>query len=106
MPPKVKDRFLAYATAWIIALMITAPFAVQLFPFFPLGLFLVFSQPTDLPLTGLAVAGWFTYAIHAAFLFLTSSRTFYFVAYAVLIVMLLTNVVGCRKLLNELSSIH
>ena len=55
---------------------------------------------------GLVAMGWLLYIIHAAFLFFTSRRSLYFVAYAVLIVMLLTNVVGCRKILGELSNIH
>ena len=107
MPPSRKARLLAYVSAWIIALMITCPFGINLLPLFPLGIFLAlnFNMMGGNEM-GYACAGWVLYTIHAAFLFITSSRTFYYVAYAILLIMLITNVTGCRNLLVDLSQIH
>ena len=106
MPPDTKTRILVYGVTWVAALMITAPFAVQLLPLFPLGLFLALTKPPGGIEVPLAIFGWLTYAIHAVFFFRTSSRKFYFAAYAVLVLMLTTNIAGCRKVLEELATIH
>jgi hypothetical protein len=106
MSPNRKTRLLAYLLVWFVALMVTAPFAIQFLPFFPLGLFLVFSGPPGGEEIQFMILGWLVYTIHGVALFVTSSRIGYYVLYGILVLMLATNVVGCHKALHDLSGIH
>jgi hypothetical protein len=106
LEPPGKTRFLMFAITWFCALMITAPFAIMALPFFPLGLFYflqgLFNSSSESVTIGLIVLGWLLYVIDAVFLFRVSKRTFYYIAYAILVVMLLTNAIGCHAMLGRI----
>jgi len=83
---------------------VPSPYGIIYLPMFPAGL-LVVMQPSGSE-EGSLVLGWSLYAVQAGFLFFTSRRNRFWIAYAILVVMLTANVAGCRKMLHELQGLH
>jgi hypothetical protein len=108
LPPEIPlgKRSMLYFGAWAIALIVTspAPRAVTLLPFFPVGLFALGG------LKGaeywLVAVGWGVYLLHGIATFACRKRVAFYALYCVLILLLLFNVAGCKKILHGLSSIH
>ncbi|MDH4241731.1 MAG: hypothetical protein OEW48_19395 [Phycisphaerae bacterium] len=104
--PASGDRVFVYIWFWIIAFFLTGPSAAYFLPLFPAGLFFALSPNSNENPVNFAVFGWFLYVIHAVFLFTATSKRLYIGLFVILLFMLLTNVVGCRKVLSGLSGAH
>jgi len=94
-------RFALWAAAWIIATVSAGGTSLQVLFWawlFPVGLFGLFAPADWEPPGGLSilVLGWALYLWLTIYGLAQRKRYRYFVAYALLLVFLLINVVGCR----------
>jgi len=102
-------RFFVLATTWFTALFVTHPDlrgipAIYLFPFgLPLLRFL--PDKSDATLAAL-VGGWLFYGALSAAVLFSTKKAWFFIFYAVLTALLITNVAGCREILNNNSKTH
>jgi hypothetical protein len=101
-----RGRFTLLTVTWIIALVATSPDprGVVLLPFFPSGLMMIFrSEPKSV---GDFVLVWLVYAVLSTCVLLTHRKFWFYLVYGVLVVMLLTNVVGCHMFMHAMSGVH
>ena len=110
----VNRRIYFWAAAWLVAAIATtfpppndvATVCLALLMYqwlFPLGLIIPFA-PSLQPMGShglILTAGWFLYLGLSVYGLTRQSRTKYFLAYAVLTVLLILNVTGCRILISH-----
>jgi hypothetical protein len=101
-PPGFARRLTIWLFAWVTALIGTGliigdPLAIDLAPWFPLGLFFFTGPGAASPGAErwLVVAGWLLYLVMAAVLLFVRGRRRYRVTLAVFSWLLLVNVAGC-----------
>jgi hypothetical protein len=99
----LKQKAIAYSVAWIVALIATNPTG-SLWPLiymFPMGLWQIFYRPS-LRDGGWSVliVGFAVYVLHAFFYFRSRTRRSTMIWFAILVLLLLCNVSGCREMIN------
>ncbi|MDR1191525.1 MAG: hypothetical protein LBK60_07675 [Verrucomicrobiales bacterium] len=101
----VKVRCLLYFGAWLVALFSLIPSlrAIVFLPFFPYGLCKVFHFKNGDWMVWLI---WLLYLIHGIITLSCRGRVLFFILYFMLIVFLVTNVIGCKGILSEMSHIN
>lgn len=102
-----RRRVLFLSIAWTAALLMTcpAPAGIMLLPFFPAGLLFGAELPNKYG-DAILTCGWLLYAGLCAVILSCRKRLWFYLFYAVLVCLLLTNVVGCHQILKGLSHIH
>jgi hypothetical protein len=98
----LRYKILAYAAAWIIALLLTAPGLWPLAYIFPLGLVAVFDRHLANSLGWAGLIGLYVvYIVHGFFYFRSKTTLRTVILYCVLIAILIGNVAGCREMIHS-----
>lgn len=97
--------------AWIVVALLMNPVNLPAFIYFPLGLVALFPRGDEQAIV-LAMhswprfVGWVIYLLFAVGISRTRKRTTFITIYSILCLVLVLNVVGCKKVLEALSGIH
>src|SRR2546421_3592870 len=95
-------KIIAYVAIWIVALLLTAPGLWPLAWMFPLGLVAVVDRHTaNIGGWAVLIGCYAVYVIHSFFYFRSKTRTRTIILYAVLAVLLIGNVAGCRDMMKS-----
>ena len=112
---RLGGRFFVLAITWFTALFVTHP-DIRAFPgiyLFPIGLGSLLDRilppKSDGSLVWIIIGwlpnplvlGWLFYGALSAGILLSSKRLWFFVFYALLTILLITNVAGCREMLSN-----
>lgn len=102
----MKPRLAIYLATWGAAFLSIAPTfkALPLVPFLPLGFAAVANIKKPM-FWGILVLGWIIYLVHACFIFNSRTNLRFWLLWVMLVFLLGFNVVGCRRMLPNLSSI-
>lgn len=102
-----RGRFTLLAVTWLIALAAASPDprGIVMLLYFPLGLLKVFSTKPEGSEGGI-ILGWLVYGFLSSCVLLIHRKFWFYLVYAVLVVMLLTNVAGCHMIMDDMSGIH
>ena len=97
----LRYTIIAYVAAWIAALLLTAPDYWPLAYMFPLGLVAIF----DLHLAndggwGVFIGCYVVYVVHGFFYFRSQTTVRTVILYAVLVILLIGNIAGCRGMIH------
>ncbi|EDY16909.1 hypothetical protein CfE428DRAFT_5538 [Chthoniobacter flavus Ellin428] len=76
----------------------------MLLPFFPAGLLFWAAKPGNSE--AILTFGWLLYGVLCVAILSSQRRLLFYLFYAVLVSLLLTNVAGCHHILKGLSQIH
>lgn len=98
----LRTRVLLYAATWAAALLAVDPRLWALVYLFPTGLF-AFIRPGQIAAEwGLPLLffSWTIYIVHAVVFFRTRRRENVWVLYALLLMLLISNVAGCHQMLR------
>ena len=99
---RLRYRIVAYVATWLIALAATAPGLWQLAWMFPLGLVAVFDRHlANDGGWGILIGCYFAYIVQAFFYFRSKTNARTIVLYAVLVLMLIGNIAGCRAMIHS-----
>ena len=99
---RLRYKIVAYIVAWIAALLLTAPGLWSLAWMFPLGLIAVFDRHlANDGGWGIFIACYVAYIAHAFFYFRSNTSMRTIVLYAILVLMLIGNVAGCREMIHS-----
>ena len=94
-------KIIAYAAAWIAALLLTAPGLWPLAYMFPLGLIAVFNRHlANDGGWGVLIGLYLVYIVHAFFYFRSKTTLRTAILFGVLVVLLTCNVAGCREMIH------
>ena len=98
---QLRYTIIAYVAAWLIALLLTAPGMWPLAYMFPLGLVAIF----DLHLAndggwGVFIGCYVVYVVHGFFYFRSQTTVRTVILYAVLVILLIGNIAGCRGMIH------
>lgn len=97
----IRTRIVLYAATWAAALLAIDLRLWALVYMFPAGLFvLIPSEFVEGRAIPLLVLGWVIYVVHAVFYFRARRRKTIWILYAVLLLLLLSNVGGCYRMLQ------
>jgi hypothetical protein len=95
-------KIIAYVTAWIAALLLTAPGLWPLAYMFPLGLIAVFDRHlANDGGWGVLIGLYLVYIVHGFFYFRSKTELRTAILFGVLIVLLTCNVAGCREMIHS-----
>ncbi len=102
-----RRRALFVGIGWVAALLITcpAPAGIMFLPFFPAGLLLGAEVP-DKYNDAIVTCGWLLYVALCSVILSCRKRFRFYLFYSVFVCLLLTNVVGCHRILKGISNIH
>ena len=90
-----------YVAAWLFALLATAPGMWALAYMFPLGLVAVFDRHlANDGGWGVLIGCYVVYLVHAFFYFRSKTTIQTQILYAILILLLIANVSGCREMIH------
>ena len=93
-------KIVAYAAAWIIALLLTAPGMWPLAYMFPLGLIAIFNRHlANDGGWGVFFGLYLVYIVHGYFYFRSKTTLRTVMLYAILVALLTGNVAGCREMI-------
>ncbi len=94
-------KIIAYGAAWTVALLLTAPGMWPLAYMFPLGLIAVFDRHlANDGGWGVLIGCYIVYLIHGFFYFCSKTTARTVILYAVLVILLIGNVAGCRDMIH------
>jgi predicted anti-sigma-YlaC factor YlaD len=94
-------KIIAYIGAWIAALLLTAPGLWPLAWMFPLGLLAVFDRHlANAGGWGVLTGCYAVYVVHGFFYFRSKTTLQTVILYAVLVILLIGNVAGCREMMH------
>ena len=95
-------KIVAYVAIWIIALLLTAPGLWPLAYIFPLGLIAVFDQHlANDGGWGVLIGLYLVYIVHGFFYFRSKTTPRTLILFGVLVVLLTSNVAGCREMVHS-----
>ena len=92
----LKKRLLLYSGAWLAAVLYLWRY-IDGWQVFPLGL--PFIDWMNFGGKSVLWAGWSIYAAHVILSFLSNRKVYFYVFYAILIILLVSNVHGCQHML-------
>ena len=99
---RLRYKILAYVAAWIVALLLTAPGMWPLAYMFPLGLIAVFDRHLANDVGwGVFIGLYVVYIVHGFFYFRSKTTPRTVTLYAVLAILLIGNVAGCREMIHS-----
>jgi hypothetical protein len=99
---RLRYKLIAYIATWIIALLLTAPGLWALAWMFPLGLVAIFNRHlANDGGWGIFIACYIAYVVHGFFYFWSKTTLRTMLLYAVLVLMLIANVAGCREMIHS-----
>jgi hypothetical protein len=99
---RLRYKIIVYIAAWFIALLATAPGLWPLAYMFPLGLAAFFHRQTaNQGGWGIFIACYIAYVVHGFLYFRSKTTLRTIILYAVLVLMLLANVAGCRAMIHS-----
>lgn len=99
---RLRYKITAYVAAWIIALLLTAPGMWPLAYMFPLGLIAVFDRHlANDGGWGVFIGCYVVYLVHGFFYFRSKTTARTAILYAVLVILLIGNVAGCREMIHS-----
>jgi len=99
---RFRYKITAYAAAWIIALLLTAPGMWPLAYMFPLGLVAVFDRHlANDGGWGVFIGCYVVYLVHGFLYFHSKTTARTAVLYAVLVILLIGNVAGCHEMIHS-----
>jgi len=112
VPPWIKWGL--YVAAWgavILATLVRKPSDLRMAPGFPIGLLAVLPAETAIVLAWMAApaavcGGWMIYFVLTAAIGRAKRLGVFSLAYATLCILLVLNVVGCKKILETAAGIH
>lgn len=95
-------KIIAYAAAWIIALLLTAPGMWPLAYMFPLGLIAVFNRHlANDGGWGVLIGLYLVYIAHGFFYFRSKATPQMAILFGLLVVLLTCDVAGCREMIHS-----
>ena len=98
----LKYKIVLYVAAWLLALLATAPGMLALAYMFPLGLVAVYDRHlANDGGWGVFIGCYVVYLVHAFFYFRSKTTTQTQILYAILIILLVANVSGCREMIHS-----
>jgi hypothetical protein len=98
---RVRSKMIAYIAVWVVALLATAPGGWPLVYLFPLGLIAVFDRHlANDGGWGILIGCYVAYLVQAYFYFRSKTSTRTIVLYAILVLLLVGNVAGCRGMIH------
>ena len=99
---RLRYKLITYIATWIIALLLTAPGLWPLAYMFPLGLVAVFDRHlANDGGWGIFIACYIAYVVHGFFYFRSKTTLRTMLLYAVLVLMLIANMAGCREMIHS-----
>jgi len=99
---RLRWKIIVYIAIWIIALLLTAPGMWPLAYMFPLGVVAVFDRHlANDGGWGVMIGCYLVYVVHGFFYFGSKTTTRTVILYAVLVILLLGNVAGCREMIHS-----
>lgn len=99
---RLRYKITIYVAAWLLALLATAPGMWSLVYMFPLGLVAVYDRHlANDGGWGIFISCYVVYLVHAFFYFRSKTTTQTQILYAILIVLLIANVSGCRDMIHS-----
>jgi hypothetical protein len=99
---RLRYKIVGYVTAWIVALLLTAPGMWPLAYMFPLGLAAVIDRHlANDGGWGVMIGCYLVYVVHGFFYFRSKATTQTVILYAVLVILLLSNVAGCHEMIHS-----
>ncbi len=111
LPAKFKVRF--WLGAWLLVLLASVmmiPSAIPAAPFFPIGLLVWLPRGLNVAIKGWMVGawalGWVFYGFYSVILFWVKKTGVFFILFLIFSILLLLNVAGCQKMMQEVSGIH
>lgn len=111
IPTSTKLRF--WFGAWgfvILASLAVNPSYLLAAPCFPVGLFALFPNGIENVFwgwgTGAFVLGWVLYAVLSAIMFKAKKKSVFLIIYIIFCILLLLNVGGCQRVLEDVSHIE
>src|SRR6266404_1147275 len=91
-------KIIGYVAIWIVALLLTAPGLWPLAWMFPLGLVAVVNRhAANAGGWGVLIGGYAVYLVHGYFYFRSKTVVRTALLYAILVILLIANVAGCRE---------
>ncbi len=91
-------KIIGYVATWIVALLLTAPGLWPLAWMFPLGLVAVVNRhAANAGGWGVLIGGYAVYLVHGYFYFRSKTVVRTALLYAILVILLIANVAGCRE---------
>jgi hypothetical protein len=94
-------KIVAYVAIWSLALLLTAPGLWPLIYMFPLGLIAVINRHlANNGSWGVLIGCYVVYIAHGFFFFQSKTTTQTLILYAILVILLLGNVAGCRGMIH------
>jgi len=101
-PVRLRYKIIAYVATWITALLLTAPGMWPLAYMFPLGLVAVIDRHlANDGGWGVLISCYAVYIVHGFFYFHSKTTLRTAILYAVLVVLLIGNVAGCRGMIHS-----
>jgi hypothetical protein len=98
----LRYKIILYVAAWLLALLATAPGMLALAYLFPLGLVAVYDRHlANDGGWGVFIGCYVVYLVHAFFYFRSKTTTQTQILYAILIILLIANVSGCREMMQS-----
>lgn len=99
---RLRYKLITYIATWIIALLLTAPGLWALAWMFPLGLIAIFNRHlANDGGWGIFIACYIAYIVHGFFYFRSKTTLRTMLLYAVLVLMLIANMAGCREMIHS-----
>ena len=99
---RLRYKIIAYVAVWVVAMLATAPGLWPLAYMFPLGLVAVFDRHlANDGGWGIFIGCYVAYIVHAFFYFRSKTNGRTIILYAVLVLMLIGNIAGCRDMIHS-----
>ena len=101
-PVPLRYKIIAYVATWMTALLLTAPGMWPLAYMFPLGLLAVIDRHlANDGGWGVLISCYAVYIVHGFFYFHSKTTLGTAILYAVLVILLIGNVAGCRGMIHS-----